>query len=110
MGSRRRNGLLDTEKLLWLLRASDMGEFRRNFQASLAEAIINGELKRQAQWIESIAVGDRAWVEEIERRIRGRQEMSVEEVGAGWVLKEEYGSVFALKKRAISLFESSNLV
>lgn len=108
MGRRRRNRLLDTEKLLWLLRGSEMGEFRRNFQVSLEEAIINDELERQAKWTEAIAVGDRAYIEAIEQQIRGRQEMSLEEQGGTWVLREEYGPVLGPEKSAMSLSKPWN--
>jgi putative transposase len=89
MGWRRRNRLLDIEKLLWLLRCGEVDEFRRNFNVALEDAIINDELKRQAQWTEAIAVGDRAYVEAIEQKVRGRQQLSVEQVGGSWALREE---------------------
>jgi len=35
MGWRKRNRLLDPEKLLWLLRYDDLAEFRQQFNATL---------------------------------------------------------------------------
>jgi putative transposase len=94
MGWRRRNRLLDLEKLMWLLRCSDADEFRKNFKVSLEEAIANDELKRQAKWTEAIAIGERSYVGAIEQEIRGRQEVSLEEHDGVWVLREEYGTLF----------------
>jgi putative transposase len=92
MGWRRRNRFLDMDKLLWLLRCSTVAEFRQNFNAALEKTIINHELERQAKWTQAIAVGQRAFVDAIEKQIRWRQRMSVAEQDGSWVLSEEYGS------------------
>jgi hypothetical protein len=83
-----------------------VGEFRKNFQVTLEDAMLNDELKRQAKWAEAIAVGDRAWIEGIERQIRGRQEMSMQQQGDSGVLREEYGPVLEAEKRAMSSFDA----
>jgi putative transposase len=107
MGRRKRNRLLEMDKLLWLVRCSEATEFRKQFNATLDEAIINDELKRQAKWTQAIAVGDRAYVEAIERQIRGRHEMGIDEQGGSWVLKEEHGALFEPEKSPMSPFEPS---
>jgi putative transposase len=90
MGRRRRNRLLDQEKLLWLLRCQEPGAFGRQFNGRLEDGMINDRLRREAKWSEAIAVGDRAYVEAIERQIRGRQQLQVEEQGGSWTLRESY--------------------
>ena len=107
MGWRKRNRLLDPEKLLWLLRCDDPAEFREHLNATLDEAMINGELRREAKWTESIAVGDRAYVEAIEQQVRGRQQLRVDEQGGSWALREEHGAFSGLEKSSITLFEPS---
>ena len=107
MGARRRNQLLDQEKLLWLLQCEDLTEFRRQFNATLEQAIIDGELNRQAKWTESIAVGDRAYIDAIEKQVRGRQQLRIEERSGTWTLQEQYGTFFGAKKRSMSSFEPS---
>jgi hypothetical protein len=50
MGCRKRNRLLDVEKLLWLLRCGTLIEFQAHFKAAWEHALINRELERQAEW------------------------------------------------------------
>ena len=101
MGCRKRNRLLDMEKLLWLVRCGDIAEFRKHFNAALEEAIINDELKRQAKWTQAIAIGERAYVEAIEQQIHGRQEMTIVDEGGSWVLREDYVASFEPEKGRI---------
>jgi hypothetical protein len=63
--------------------------------------MINDELTREAKWTESIAVGDRAYVDAIEQQVRGRQQMRVDEQGGSWTLREEHGAFSALEKSSI---------
>ena len=93
--------------LLWLLRCEDEAEFCQQFNATLTQAIIDGELKRQAKWTESIAVGDRAYIEAMEAQIRGRQRLRVEEHSGSWTFHEQYGALFEAKKSSIISFEAS---
>jgi len=108
MGWRKRNRLLDQEKLLWLLRCEDAAAFRKQFNWSLEEAMINDRLRREAKWSESIAVGDRAYVEAIEQQIRGRQQTQVEEQGGSWILQECYGAVSEPQKSSMHPLARSN--
>jgi hypothetical protein len=75
MGWRRRNRLLDLDKLLWLVRCSDAAEFRKQFTVALEEAMINDKPNGPKH------------VEAIEQQIRGRQEMRIEQEGGSWVLR-----------------------
>ena len=88
MGWRRRNRLLDVERLLWLLRCADLAAFRKQLNWLLEDAIINDRLEREAKWSEVIAVGDRAYVEAIEQQIRGRQQLEVGEQSGTWTLRD----------------------
>jgi putative transposase len=49
MGWRKRNRLLDVEKLLWLLRCGSVTELREHLNEALERAILNDELERQAK-------------------------------------------------------------
>ena len=105
MGLRRRNRLLDIEKLLWLVRTKDIEEFRKNLEASLQERIAKDQMKREAKWTESIAVGSESFVAGLEGRVGNRQRMEVVEEGETWVLRECYKSILEGKNRPIAAFE-----
>ena len=101
MGWRKRNRLLDPEKLLGLLGCADASAFRKQLNWSLEDALINDPLRREAKWSETIAVGDRGYVEVIEREIRGRQRLQVEEQSGSWTLRESYGAFIEPEKTSI---------
>ena len=94
MGWRKRNPLLDLDRLLWLVRASTLDEFRAHFNATLDEALVNDELKRQEKWATALAVGSQGFVEAIERRLRNRQQMEMQKESGISLLREEYGSLW----------------
>ena len=50
MGWRKRNRLLNQDKLLWLLRCGDVGAFRKQLDWLLEEEMINERLRREAKW------------------------------------------------------------
>jgi putative transposase len=101
MGWRKRNRLLDQEKLLWLLRCEDADAFRKQLNWLLEDPIIHDQLRRQPKWSEAIAVGDRAYVDAIEQQIRGRQRLRVEEEDGSWTLQESYEAFSEVEKRPI---------
>jgi putative transposase len=109
MGWRKRNRLLDLDKLLWLVRCASAMELRAHFNAALDTALERHELERQARWTEAVAVGERAFVEGIEAQIQSRQQMLVSQDGGAWVLREEYGAVFGPEKRAMSSYTGNLL-
>jgi putative transposase len=89
MGWRQRYRVVDVDRLCWRLQAGTVTELRRNLAASLAERIARGELKRQACWTESLAVGSLEFVKEIQPLILSRRETDI--VGSPdemWVLQE----------------------
>jgi putative transposase len=106
MGWRKRNRLLDLDKLLWLVQAASLEDFRAHFNRALEEAIINDELERQAKWTEGIAVGTQEFVKGIEERIRGRQEMEVSQETGAWVLREEDKALFETKNASVRPFQA----
>jgi len=89
MGERQRYRLLDLERLCWRLRAADLDQVRKNLEVSLAERIARNELKRQACWTESLAVGSRAFVETVQPLISERSETEIAmTAGNIWSLHE----------------------
>ena len=63
--------------MCWRLRAADLDKVRKNLEVSLAERIAREELKRQARWTESLAVGSRAFVETAQPLITERCETEI---------------------------------
>jgi hypothetical protein len=61
----------------WVLRAADLDQVRKNLAASLAERIAWGQMKREARWTESLAVGSRTFVEKVQPLISGRLETEI---------------------------------
>ena len=89
MGQRQRYRLLDLDRLCWRLRAADLDQVRKNLAVSLAERIARNELKRQARWTQSLAVGSRAFVETVRPLISERSETEIAmTAGNIWSLHE----------------------
>ena len=97
MGDRRRYRLLDLERLCWRLATVDVGELRRNLEAGLGDAIARGEVKREAIWTESLAVGSAGFVETIKPMILTRRETEVVELGDGVSVLREPPSPYGLE-------------
>jgi len=98
IGQRRRNHLLDSEKLLQLLGNPSPTEFRTHFDYALAEMIAKDQTKREDRWTESLAVGSQKFAVEIAPKVRNRQQTQSVQEGNAWILKEDYGSFFVPKK------------
>ena len=98
MGQRRRNRLLDVDKLLELLGKPSLEDFRKRFDYAVDEMITRNEARRQDKWIESLAVGSQKFIEGIELRVRNRQQTRSVQEGNAWVLKEDYGTFFGPEK------------
>jgi putative transposase len=100
-GTRRRYRLLDSERLCGRLGIDSLEELRKALDCTLRETIARDELRRQACWTESLAVGSRSFVERIAPWILSRAETEiVEETPHTWVLKEAeipYGRELARK-------------
>jgi putative transposase len=74
LGKRRRYRLVDWERLCWRLATGDLEEVRHNLEAALNDAIAQGEVKREAIWTESLAVGSVGFVQRIEPMVLTRRE------------------------------------
>ena len=89
MGERQRYRMLDLDRLCWRLRAADLEQVRNNLAVSLAERIARNELKRQARWTQSLAVGSRAFLETVQPLISERSETEIAmTAGNIWSLHE----------------------
>jgi REP-associated tyrosine transposase len=89
MGLWRRNRLIDLEQLCWRLGTDDLEEVRKNLETSLTDAIARDQVKREPMWTESLAVGSRSFVEQIQPQISSRQETEIVESGSDvWILHE----------------------
>ena len=93
MGKRQRYRLIDQDVLLQSLGDGiTMEAFRANYAHSVEESIRAGELQREAMWTESMAVGGRSYVEEIESTLKNRRRVETVETETGsgiWMVREE---------------------
>ena len=89
MGERKRNRLVDVERLCWRLGTDDLGAVRKNLEASLAEALAREQVRREPGWTESLVVGSAGFVSRMQPLILCRQETEIVEApGEVWVLRE----------------------
>lgn len=89
-GRRKRYRLLDRQAVMHWLGYKDADMFVKEYESSVALAIQVGELKRRAMWTESIAVGDRDFVESVASAMRNRRRLHREEVDDGvWAVRED---------------------
>jgi putative transposase len=87
-GLRRRYRVVDQRECLQLCGAADVAEFQRHYECLIQERLAR-DMAREPQWTESIAVGSRAFVDEIARGITCRQRLESTAVDASaWVLRE----------------------
>lgn len=91
--NRRRNRLLDKPILMSLLGINRPEELKENYEQWIEKNVSPDKLQRQSKWTESIAVGNREFVEQIKGTLGIKAEYrDVEETEGGFVLKEEvYG-------------------
>ena len=96
--------LLDLDRLGWRLGTTRIEQVRRKLEVSLRERMEREELKREAYWTESLAVGSPGFLEQIRPGIFSRRETNlVQEQPGLWALKEtdvSYGSEFDSKRGA----------
>jgi hypothetical protein len=71
------------------LGTESLEEVRKNLEASLAERIACGQMKREACWTESLTVGSAGFVEKFKPADFSRRETEMVEAGGGaWALRE----------------------
>lgn len=97
VGERRRNRLIDQDMLcraLGLEGQEGLELVRKQHRDSISEALAQRELRRQGIWTESVAVGERKWVEDIGGRIRNRMGVIIEQPDEEdlWRVKESGAS------------------
>ena len=87
---KRKNILIDYERLQGLFGAGSYDQFRSSHRGWIEEYLGNGAKGRQDEWTESIAVGSRSFVEQVKSllgyKVKGRD---VIEGGIGYHLREE---------------------
>jgi putative transposase len=88
--ARQRYGLTDRYTLMALLGMDDLMQLREERSAWFKESLKGSVLKRDEQWTESLAVGNRSFVEEIKSKLEiGRRGTRVLPGEDGYVLREE---------------------
>lgn len=82
---RQRYRIIDYEAMLKLFNFSDLDHMKESHQAWVTEALKHDQLKRQSQWTQSIAVGDKEFLnavkDSLNHKVRGR-DVVVAETGA----------------------------
>jgi putative transposase len=82
--------MLDMPRVLELTECADAAELARNYAAFVEEAIAGERLAREARWTESIAVGNREFVEGVAGEIEGRAKLDIDKDGEDiWTVREE---------------------
>jgi len=93
MGQRQRYLLIDQEAMRRAIGGGvTLEAFRANYAPGVEESIRAGELQREAMWTESLAVGGRSYVEEVESTLKNRRRVETLEAEAGsgvWMVREE---------------------
>ena len=104
---KRKNILIDYEELRKLIGAESYEELKRSHRGWVEEYLGDGERIRQEEWSSSIAVGSRAFVENVKSiwgfRASGRD---VIELNDGYQLRERsvsYGALFGGENSYIGL-------
>jgi len=102
---RRKNVLIDNQKLAGLVGFESYESFRKTHQELVNESLANSNNCRQPEWTESIAVGSESFIGAIKEKLgvhaKGRK---IIKKGGGFQLREEVGSynaVFDSEKEGI---------
>jgi len=102
---RRKNVLIDYERLQGLLGAGSYDQLRSSHKAWVEEYLGDGEKARKEEWTGSIAVGSRPFVEKVKAllglRAKGRE---VVEGSEGYQVREGpalYNALFGAEKEDI---------
>ena len=94
MGLRRRYRIIDLPILIEKTGAESLGELQRHYLAVLDDHMKAGRLSRDPEWTESLAVGDRTFVESLQDRFSGRR-IVISELpyhstrGSSWSIREK---------------------
>ncbi len=77
MVTSRRNRIIYLDRLCWRLGTANLVEVRENLEKSLSDRIARDELKREAGWTESLAVGSTSFLARIEPEISFRRKTEI---------------------------------
>ncbi|MCU0722792.1 MAG: transposase [Planctomycetes bacterium] len=102
VGSRKRFRMLDLERLIECTGSSDLGEFRSWYEGAVGEKVRQSSISREPAWSDSLAVGSKQYIEEIQRFYTSRSQLEVFEIpeSAGesaWAVREVQ-SPYSLEK------------
>ena len=107
----RRYRLTDNKKLMELMNISKIDLLRETYRNWVDSAIMRGDIKRQPQWTESIAVGDKVYVEKMKDQMGykaiGRK---VVENGDSFILREAQISYQSISDRTIRVQPEENTI
>jgi putative transposase len=105
----KRYRLTDNKKLMELINIGEIDRFRETYRNWVDSAIMQGDIKRQPQWTESIAVGDKVYVEKVKDQMGykaiGRR---VIETRDSFVLKEMQHPYQSISARANRVRQEDN--
>ncbi len=91
MGLRTRYRIIDQQRLLSQVEAGSLESFRENYDFCIDRAIRQGDLHREPEWTEGLAVGSERYVQEVGKMIDHRMSVNIEPVKGGqngWVVRE----------------------
>ena len=93
-GQRARYRLLDLNRLLESLDVASLAEYRALYQQGIEEAIQRRAIAREPEWTETLAVGNREFVERACSVYAARQKLVYaaacgEEAGATWTIRDK---------------------
>lgn len=93
-GKRARYRLLDFDRLLESLDMASLADYRMMQEQGIEEAIQQREMKRQAEWTETLAVGNREFVERVSGIYEARKKYVYAEAGMAadlstWTIHED---------------------
>jgi putative transposase len=104
---RRKNVLIYYERLQVFFRADSYDQLRTTHKGWVEEQIQGAGKKRQNEWTSSIAVGSKAFVEEVKARLRFRAKgRDVIDAGEGYQLRgnlSSYKALFGVENEDIDL-------
>jgi putative transposase len=80
VGSRQRYRMLDLERLLECLGGMELPDFRSWYEGAIEEKIRQNVMSREPAWSESLAVGSKQYIEEIQRFYTSRAQLEVIEI------------------------------
>ena len=93
MGRRQRYRLLDIGRALDHFGGVELDRFREHYERRIRERQERGSMARESCWTESVAVGNKAFVEQVESQVRWRRRFKRDETSPGvWALREGWGT------------------